>query len=110
MKTTTLANRATVYVPQSRHKEVLPLLQALLDVSGGLTTTEGVGVWAGPNDTVQEEPVYLVQVFYGADWRQRHDTERAIMRLIQKLLDLGEVEVLVEWNGGAVLYGADDAA
>lgn len=107
MRTTTLANKATIYLPAKHKAVVLPLLKVIRNIAGGLTAVNAEGTWVGKDDIPVEEGPYLVHVHYGADWVQRHETERAIMRLIAALLDAGEEAVLVEFNGGAVLYEKD---
>lgn len=109
MRTTTLPNKAVIYLPKSRQQApaVKESLIRILNLAGGLTVQEAMGSWVGDGDNIVEESILPVRVLYGSDWRQRHDLERELQRLAETLLNLGEAEVLIEFNGGAVLHSKE---
>lgn len=108
MKATSLPNKATIYMPKSRRSVFLPHAKVIRDITGGITAAEARGAWLDAEHIPVEEEVLLIHVAYSADWIVRHDVERAILRGVQALLDAGEKAVMVEFNGGAVIYEADE--
>lgn len=104
MKTAAIINKLVVYIPETTEEDpqVDAAIKRLIQLAGGATKTQAVGVWEG-----RQERTTVLTVYHGSDWFQDATVRGATSRLVEEMLRAGEEAVLVEYNGGAVLYEDD---
>jgi len=107
MKSTKLSGIFKVYVPENVLETHISeaLVEELIKASHGLTVIPAQGAWAGP-EGVEHDEISILEARYTVQNGDR--VEYAVDAIARALLEAGEIEVLVEHNGEAVLYRAEE--
>lgn len=92
MKTVFKPYRVRIYAP----KGMVPKekLEALAMAAGGLTATNGGGMWVTPHGGLVSEPITILEVVH--ERRQLQDVGAAITDIMLHLKEQGEHSVFVE--------------